>query len=213
MNFGFNTNVRVADAIYHVQTEDRGQAHPFLDTVVYLSGRVIYKRSTSYEQFAKRMDSEALSQKLGECMAQQHREVIADVEAGTLPQQSEKKELSTEEIQAVAPESLDLSVLNPKTCFAAGDVTLEIELCETNSKLRIGEADVQAYLEQEKQRIPCAEGHTDAEGRATLKFSMPPNVGEGARLVVRAKDGPRYGELRFKVNIKPADKAPEPVTP
>jgi hypothetical protein len=45
-----------------------------------------------------------------------------------------------------------------------------------------------------------------------LKFSMPPTVGEGARLVVRAKDGPRYGELRFKLNIKPVEKAAEPVT-
>jgi len=211
MNFGFNTNVRVADAIYHVQTEDRGLGHPFLDTVVYLAGRVIFKRSTSYEQFSKGKDPETLAQRLRERMALQHREVIADVEAGTLPPHSEKAEIPAEDA-AVAPESLDLSVLNPKSCFAAGDVTLEIELRETNSKLQIGEADVQAYLEWEKQRIPCAEGHTDAKGRATLKFSMPANVGEGARLVLRAKDGPRYGELRFKLSVKPSDKTPEPVS-
>jgi hypothetical protein len=211
MNFGFNTNVRVADAIYHVQTEDRGLAHPFLDTAVYLAGRVIYKRTTNYEQFAKGMDPETLAQKLRERMSLQHRQVIAEVEAGTLPAQSERMELPAEET-AVASESLDLSVLNPKTCFSAGDVTLEIELRETNSKKQISDADVQTYLEWEKQRIPCAEGHTNAEGRATLKFSMPPSVGEGARLVVRAKDGSRYGELRFKLNIKPAEKAVEPVT-
>ena len=113
----------------------------------------------------------------------------------------------------MAPESTGLErSADPKTCFSAGDVTLEIELRETNSKKQIGDADVQTYLEWEKQRIPCAEGHTDAEGHATLKFSMPPSVGEGARLVVRAKDGSRYGELRFKLNIKPAEKAVEPVT-
>ena len=49
MNFGFNSNVRIGDAMYHVQTEDRGPSHPFLDTVVYMAGRVIYKRSTSYQ--------------------------------------------------------------------------------------------------------------------------------------------------------------------
>ena len=53
MNFGFNSNVRVGDALYHVQTEDRGPSHPYLDTVVYEAGRVVYKRSTSYEDFAK----------------------------------------------------------------------------------------------------------------------------------------------------------------
>jgi hypothetical protein len=211
MNFGFNTNVRVADAIYHVQTEDRGLEHPYLDTVVYMAGRVIYKRSTSYEQFSKGKDPETLALKLRERMAQQHREVIADVEAGTLPPQSEKTEIPAEDV-AVAAESLDLSVLNPKNCFAAGDVTLEIELRETNSKQQIGEADVQAYLEWEEQRIPCAEGQTDAEGRATLKFSMPENVGEGARLVVRGKDGPRCSELRFNLKVKYSDKTPEPVS-
>ncbi len=38
MNFGFNSNVRVGDVMYHVQTEDRGPSHPFLDTVVYHGG-------------------------------------------------------------------------------------------------------------------------------------------------------------------------------
>jgi len=49
MNFGFNSNVRVGDAVYHVQTEDRGPSHPFLDTVVYVAGRVVHKRSSSYQ--------------------------------------------------------------------------------------------------------------------------------------------------------------------
>ncbi len=52
MNFGFNSNVRAGESLYHVQTEDRGPSHPFLDTVVYEAGRVIYKRSTSYADFA-----------------------------------------------------------------------------------------------------------------------------------------------------------------
>ena len=52
MNFGFNSNVNVGSTTYHVQTEDRGPSHPFLDTVVYLAGQVVYKRSTSYKDFA-----------------------------------------------------------------------------------------------------------------------------------------------------------------
>ena len=53
MNFGFNSNVRVGSDTFHVQTEDRGPSHPFLDTVVYLSGRVVYKRSASYEAICR----------------------------------------------------------------------------------------------------------------------------------------------------------------
>jgi len=211
MNFGFNSNVRVGDAVYHVQTEDRGPSHPFLDTVVYMAGRVVYKRSTSYEQFAHGMEAGTLAQKLHERLAQQHREVIADLEGGTLPLQSKEKAHPAAE-RTGTHDSLDLRLMNPKSWLAAGNVVLEIELCEGNSKQRIGDADVQACLEREKQRIPCAEVRTDAKGCATLKFPMPPNVAEGSSLVVRATDGSRYGELRFRLKSKPHDQNPAPVS-
>src|SRR5579862_7368742 len=83
MNFGFNSNVHVGGAVYHVQTEDRGPSHPFLDTVVYETGRVVYKRSTSYEDFAAAASKEGdLAKQLHERLSQQHREVIAQLEAG-----------------------------------------------------------------------------------------------------------------------------------
>ena len=85
MNFGFNSNVRVGSALYHVQTEDRGPSHPFLDTVVYEAGLVVHKRSTSYQDLAgSAAEGEGLAQQLHERLAQQHREVIAQLEAGTL---------------------------------------------------------------------------------------------------------------------------------
>lgn len=210
MNFGFNSNIRVGDVTYHVQTEDRGPSHPFLDTIVYLAGRVVYKRSTGYEKVAIGTNSKALAEKLHERLAQQHREVIAELEAGTLPFQGQEKAPAVEE-DAEPQDTLDLRLMNPKSWFAAGNVTFEIELCGRNSKQRIGDADVQACLEHERQRIPCAEARTDAKGCATLKFPMPPDVAEGSSLVVRATDGSRYGEMRFRLKTKRNDKTPAPV--
>jgi hypothetical protein len=91
MNFGFNSNVRVGNATYHVQTEDRGPSHPFLDTVVYVAGRVVYKRSTSYEDFVGGAYPDSLDQKLHDLLARQHRDVIAELEAGTIPVSVEEK--------------------------------------------------------------------------------------------------------------------------
>jgi hypothetical protein len=211
MNFGFNSNVRVGDATYHVQTEDRGASHPFLDTVVYLAGRVIYKRSTSYEKFASGMEAGTLAQKLHEHLSQQHRDVIAGLEAGTLPMNSkEKRDLAVE--NADAQQSLDLRLLNPKGCFAAGNVNLEIELSDRNSKQRVGGATVSVCLEHEKQRIPCAEACTDVKGCAALKFPMPPNAAEGSSLVVCATHGTHTGELRFRLKSKPREKTPATVS-
>jgi hypothetical protein len=211
MNFGFNSNVRVGDSVYHVQTEDRGPSHPFLDTVVYLAGRVIHKRSTSYEKFASGTSPDILAEKLHERLARQHREVIAELEAGAIPAGSEAKPHPAEE-NADLHDGLDLRLTNPKSWFAAGTVTLEIELCVKNSKVPVGNADVQAFLEIEKQRIPCAEVRTNTEGRALLKFPILPNAGEGASLVVRATDGSRYGELRFRLKAKPHDKTPASIS-
>jgi len=210
MNFGFNSNVRVGEAVFHVQTEDRGPSHPYLDTVVYLSGRVIYKRSISYEEFAGSYDADTLAQKLHERLAQQHREVITELEAGTLPIPGKEKLPSAE--NSDARPGFELRLMNPKSWFAAGTVTLEIELCVKNSKVPVGNADVQAFLEIEKQRIPCAEVRTNTEGRALLKFPILPNAGEGASLVVRATDGSRYGELRFRLKAKPHDKTPASIS-
>jgi hypothetical protein len=211
MNFGFNSNVRVGEAMYHVQTEDRGPSHPFLDTVVYMSGRVIYKRSASYEKFASGTEAETLAQKLHERLSQQHREVIAELEAGTLPIHGKEKAPPAAE-NAGTHEGLDLRLRNPKNWYAAGNVILEIELCIKNSQVPVGNADVQAFLEVEKHRIPCAEVRTNAEGRAMLKFPIQPNASEGASLVVRASDGTRYGELRFRLKAKPPDKNPAPAS-
>jgi hypothetical protein len=210
MNFGFNSNVRVGEATYHVQTEDRGPSHPFLDTVVYLAGRVVYKRSTSYEQFVKGIYPGSLEQKLHERLAQQHREVIAELEAGTLSLRGKDKARPAAKAAEIQ-EGLDLRVLNPKTCFEAGAVNLEIELSDKKSKQRVGGAIVAALLEHGKKRIPCAEGETDAEGCAALKFPMPPNADEGSSLLVRAREGSRTGELRFRLKSRLPKNTPAPI--
>ena len=48
MNLGHSSNVQVGETLYHVQTEDRGADHPFIDTTVYASGRLLHRRTTSY---------------------------------------------------------------------------------------------------------------------------------------------------------------------
>jgi hypothetical protein len=211
MNFGFNSNVRSGDTVYHVQTEDRGPSHPYLDTVVYEAGRVVYKRSTSYADFAKSADAGGLQKQLHERLAQQHHEVINELEAGMLPLIAQPVH-QPNAVPVAAGEGLDVRLKNPKTWFASGQATLEIELRQRNSDEEIGNADIEALLEHERDRTPCARGRTDAAGHATLKFSMPATVKDGASLVIRATDGSLYGELRFRLKAKPRDAALAPAS-
>lgn len=212
MNFGFNSNVKVGAIIYHVQTEDRGPSHPFLDTVVYLAGRVIYKRSTSYQKFAGGAQPKVLAQALHERLSQQHQAVIAELEAGTLP--LDGNEAGKQTPKAADPKSaLELQLANPESWYSPGNVvTLQIELCATGTQQPVSDADVEVCLEHQRRRTPCAEARTDAQGCATLKFPMPENVADGTALVIRATDGARLGQLRFRLKAKSVDKAPAAVS-
>jgi hypothetical protein len=209
MNFGFNSNVRVGNDVYHVQTEDRGPAHPFLDTVVYAAGRVVHKRSASYRDLmGGALAGEALAKQLHDRLALQHREVISQLEAGTLA-------LST---GAAAPrpavtaqDGIEVHLLNPKAWLAAGQATLEIELRKKISAEAIGGADVEAFLETGKERSLPFRTRADAKGRATLSFKLPSAI-DGTALVIRGTDGEHYAELRFRMRARHEEKDPAPVS-
>jgi hypothetical protein len=205
MNYGFNSNVRIGSALYHVQSEDRGSSHPFLDTVVYMAGLVVHKRSTGYQDLAGgAAEGDSLAQKLHERLAQQHREVIAQLEAGTL----HLKTVADVAVPAaaVAPyEDLDVRLLNPKSWLASSDATLEVELRRKGSAEEIGGADVEAFLESETARSTPIRASSDVRGRATLKFRLPRAVADGTALVIRATNGDLYGELRFRLKARRGD--------
>ena len=210
MNFGFNSNVRVGKAVYHVQTEDRGPAHPFLDTVVYVSGRVVHKRSTSYQDLtAGTTKGEALANQLHERLSQQHHDVMAQLEAGTLPL-NDSATTPVKAVAAASKERLEIRLLNPKTWLEGAKATLEIELRKKNLARPVGGADVEAFLEAGKKRSAPIGTRADAQGHATLRFSLPAVVTAGSALVIRATDGEHYSELRFRLKARRDGKAPAP---
>jgi hypothetical protein len=210
MNFGFNSNVRVGNAVYHVQTEDRGPSHPFLDTVVYVAGRVVHKRSSSYRDLTGGLaKGEALAKQLHERLSQQHHEVMAQLEAGTL--QLHGPGGRPVKVPAAAPKKeLEIHLLNPKSWLASGDATLEVELRKKGSDHAVRGVETVAFLEGEDDRAASSHARTDAKGRATLKFPLPANIADGTALVIRATTRVLHGELRFLLKAKRADKTPVP---
>ena len=45
---GYNTDVRHGEVVYHVQTEDKGAANPFIESLVYVGGQVLASKRASY---------------------------------------------------------------------------------------------------------------------------------------------------------------------
>lgn len=200
MNFGFNTNVRVGGAVYHVQTEDRGPSRPFLDTVVYQAGRVVHKRSTCYKDLvASLAEGEDPAQVLRARLVEQHREVISALENGTLSLNA-ALELSTNRDKNSPRQSLQIRLLNPPLRVVADSAILEIELRQEGSVPPAG-ALIEALFENQEHGSDPASARTDAFGRATLQLPFSGAVEDGAILQIRARHGQLSGGIRFRLRL------------
>jgi hypothetical protein len=82
MVFGHNSNVKVGETTFHVQTEDRGVTTALIDTTVYYMGRVMHRRTNNYHDLIPLNPDreEALRLRLDE----QHRSTLEDIRSGAL---------------------------------------------------------------------------------------------------------------------------------
>lgn len=78
---GHNTDVRHNDVVFHVQSEDKGTANPFIETLVYVGGRVLAAKRASY---AKLLEEGAGEKAIVALMESQHRRTIAAIRGGKL---------------------------------------------------------------------------------------------------------------------------------
>ena len=80
MIFGFNTDVKFADTVYHVQSEAR-QHELVLQTLVFLKGRCIGKLTSSYAEQTKQPGFS--EEHMHEMLKDQHKHFVAVVRGFT----------------------------------------------------------------------------------------------------------------------------------
>ena len=202
MSSGYNSNVRVGDHVFHVQTEDRGPSHLIIDTAIYLQGRVVHRHSTNYEHLTASKDfSEDVLRKR---VAEQHRYVMEELRAGAL---------SAEIALATAPSAgaIQVRLLNPQSWLSAGNVSLDVEIRRRSDQQPQPEAQIEALIEGALRDGPCV-ATADQQGRARIEFPLPP-LGKGdLALVIRAWTEAARDEVRFSMRSRhaaPPAAAPE----
>src|SRR5947207_12830245 len=79
--FGFNTDVKNGDTVYHVQSEAR-QSEKVIQTLVFLKGQCIGKRTGSYVRKAAQPEFD--EQSVHELLKAQHKTVLAALDEGNL---------------------------------------------------------------------------------------------------------------------------------
>ncbi len=199
MVLGFNSDVPVGDTVYHVQTEDRGIARPFIDTVVYARGRVVHRRTSSYEDL---LGSGELSEPaVQHRVEQQHRAVIEELRAGVL-------QLEAAGAGPAAARGIQVQLLNPASWLAGGIATLKVEVHARGKGRPAADVAVEVTLEGADGPIRFAVC-TNSQGCAELSFPMPELAPGGAALVIRAASPDGEDEVRYQLRPKVRDSAGE----
>jgi hypothetical protein len=203
MIFGFNTDLRVGNAVYHVQTEDRGDVNPVIDTTIYAKGRILHRRVNSYKEF--RESPEFNPTALRERLEVQHRAIIDELRSGALV--LEAPPAASSPAAAPAPAGIQVQLLNPSSWLAAGTATLKLEVKSKGSGKAVGEAAIHVTVTGAKGPVEFTTA-TDSAGHAELAFPLPRMGPGGTDLVIRAKSSAEEDEIRYSLKPKARSTTP-----
>jgi hypothetical protein len=199
MIFGFNTDLRVGNAVYHVQTEDRGDVNPVIDTTIYSKGRILHRRVNSYKEF--RESPEFNPTALRERLEVQHRAIIDELRSGALVLEAPPAASSSTAASPPAPAGIQVQLLNPGSWLAAGTATLKLEVKSKAKGEAVGEAAIQVTVTGAKGPVEFS-CKTDSAGHADLVFPLPRMGPGGTDLVIRAKSSAGEDEIRYSLKPK-----------
>ncbi len=206
MIFGFNTDIRVGKIAYHVQTEDRGQTNPVIDTTVYVGGRVMHKRATSYQKLFESPDYSP--QILRQCLEEQHRGIIDELRSGALKidlpaQPARPASAAALPVSPGAHSGIHVQLMNPASWLAAGTATLKVEVKNSTTFEPVPSVRVMAKIDGISGPVNFS-ALTDAQGRAEIAFPLPRMGPGGANLVIHATG--MAGDDEIKYSLKPRAK-------
>lgn len=107
--FGFNTDIRWGDTVYHVQTEAH-ESECLMQTAVFVRGRCIGKYSSSY---ANEAEHPGFTEQAHELLKQQHRFVLSSIREGRLETLLNSAASGRAECSAPDPNAVSESVTKP----------------------------------------------------------------------------------------------------
>lgn len=191
MIFGFNSDVPVGKKVYHVQTEDRGANNPVIDTTIYVGGRVLAKRTTSYREF--RSSPDFTEPELHAMLERQHQQLIEEVRTGQLP---EMAEVATEVKSAIS-----VQLLNAGSFMVGTTAKLRVGVTERGTKKPV-QATVRAQIQAGTGEPVQLEAKTDANGTTEIQLPMPRLGPGGAELWIQAFAGAHQDEIKYTLRRK-----------
>ena len=188
MVFGFNTDVKHGDTIYHVQSEAR-ESEKLLQTQVFVRGRCVGKKAISYAGAAAEAgfgDSQKEQQ-----LRDQHRLVLEAIREGKLESVLDRAE--TEALASI--KQLDVQWENADSVHANRNLTMRLRVSEDGSAVssarltfRFARPDAAPFYTQ---------AVTDSAGSAEISVEVEESALADSSVMVQANHEGRTVTRKF----------------
>ncbi len=188
MIFGFNTDVKHGDTVYHVQSEAR-ESEKLLQTQVFVRGRCMGKKAISYAESAKQAD-------YGDAQKEQqlrdlHRLVLEAIKDGRLESILDKAE--PESLAAI--KELDVQWENAASVHANRNLTMQLRVTEGDAAVagarltfRFARPDAAPFYTQ---------AVTDSAGSAAIVIEVDESALPDSSVMVQANHEGRTVTRKF----------------
>jgi hypothetical protein len=188
MIFGFNTDVKHGDTIYHVQSEAR-ESEKLLQTQVFVRGRCVGKKAVSYAISAAQSDFSDTQKELQ--LRDQHRQVLEAIKEGKLESILDKAE--AENLAGV--KQLDVQWENADSVHSNRSLTMQLRVTEAGTAVssarltfRFARPDAAPFYTQ---------AVTDSGGGAVISFEVDEAVLPDSSIIVQANHEGRTVTRKF----------------
>lgn len=226
---GYNTDIDYSGTTYHVQTEDKGRGNPYVESLVYARGEILYSRRTPYHDLVKQdVDKETIAA----LMERQHRAIVDAVRDGGLERLSATDEVIADDDDTTISHTVKKAKDEPADEPSLDQVILDyleaqrgrahLVLRATGdhdfvygegAKITITAVDSHANRAQpgvrvavlfkstaEPRRLVLAEGETDESGTFTTDADLPPFNGGTSAVVITAESDLGQSEIKHLVH-------------
>jgi hypothetical protein len=187
MIFGFNTDVKHGDTIYHVQSEAR-ESERLLQTQVFVRGRCIGKKATSYGSPSGELQL-ADTQKEQQ-LREQHRLVLDAIREGKLD-----TVLDHSEAELAAVKELDVQWLNAESVHTDRNLTMQLRV--TEGGVAAPGARLTFRFARPGEAPFYTQAVTDSSGAAEIKIAVEETAMPDSSLLVQANFEGRTATRKF----------------
>jgi hypothetical protein len=191
MIFGFNTDIKQLDTVYHVQSEAR-EGEQLLQTQVFVRGRCIGKRAVTYASVA--VEGESGDPHKEKMLREQHRQVLDAIRDGKLDTLLDKRE-TPDTLAAV--KQLEVEWVNSGSVHTAGNLLMQLRVTDGGAvadgarlTFRLARPDSAPYY---------AQVLTDTGGNAEMSFQVDETSLPDSSVLVQATFSGRSATRKFRL--------------